>query len=323
LHFNTFLDYFLYFDYVAAFISFRNYFLDDLIHSYYSLLNDWNFNSFFNNFLYFTAEWYNLFHNSLYFLNPILINYFFFNTFNFFYYRNFYSDFYKLFNNFRYLFNLLDCLNDWYKLLYYSFHYLRYILDMVDCLLSRPVLDRINYFFYNLFNLKNYWLLDYLLNNFFNTFLNFFNLLDDFFHNHSLLFDNLDLPDFWYCMIYNFLAYHRLVNFNYLLADDLNFHNFRNLDSSLNNLFDNLWYFNYFFSDLLNFNYLLDNSIDILYHFNWNVHYLLNLFYLSVCHKFLDNFLNWNNHWNLHYSLHNFLNNFWHFNNFVINLEAF
>ena len=323
LYFNDFLDYFLYLDNLADFISFRNYFLDDFINSYYSLLNNRNFNSSFNNFFYLAAEWHNLFHNSLYFLNPILIYYFLFNTLHFFYNRNFSSDFYNFFDDFSNLFDFLDSLNNRDKPLYYFLHDLRYILDVIDCLSSRSVLDSINYFFHNLFNLENDWFLNYLLNDFFNTFLNFFDLLNDFLHNHSLLSDNFYLPNFWHCVIDYFLAYYRLVDFNYFLPDDLNYHNFGNLDSSLYDLFNYLWYFNYSFSDLLDFHYLFYDSIHILYHLNWNVYDLLNLFYLSVGHKFLDNFLNWNNYWNLYHSLHNLLNYFLHLHYFVVDLEAF
>lgn len=164
-----------------------------------------------------------------------------------------------------------------------------------------------NNFFDYLLNENLYWYCS--LNNS----LDWDNLLSDYL-NLSVLYDrDMDnfLNDCWFFYL------------NYLLSDNLLGNKFRNLDNSINNFFDNSWYFNYLLCLFLNNNDSIVVNINIFYNLNWDMHNFLYFHNLRSLNNFLHNLFNWNYLRNFNNSVYNLFNNFLHLYYFRDNSEDF
>lgn len=297
--------------------------LNNFLHFYNPLMNDWNFNNslhllgnFFVNLYYSCDDFFYLFdsvHRHYFFnndfhrirpINSVSHSHYFLNDL-----RNFYYSFFSLdydngsFNN---------------PINYNIPHF-----NVVFNLFCSDYFDLFHYLFYNFFNFHNFWDSNNLFNDFFNInwHLNYFlNYLLD--RNYLfLVYDNF--LDFNFNMIDNLSDYDRLLDLNYFLNYSFNGMHFGYLSDNFDNSILDCWDFNCF----LDYPFQWNNFFLIGIHYNWNFDWywnsLFNFHDFFNLYNLFNDFLHNNDLRNLNDPFDYFLNNFLNLNNFGHDPEDF
>ena len=198
-----------------------------------------------------------LFDYLLNFTDSIHVYDFLYTDFYLFYARNLNSDLDYLLNTLDHLFNNFDPFDNRDDLLYASFDYYRHFFNMVTDLFSIDIFYDRNELFNASLNLDYHWFLHDSLNNYFNLPVDDLNLLTSLSYRTYLLSDNLNRTYFFLNMTYIFFNIYYLLNLHYFLDNYLNGHDFRALNTLLNDSLDDSWYLH----DNLLANFYLDNLL--------------------------------------------------------------
>ncbi len=311
----------LYFNDFDCFVSFRNCFFNIFDHFDNFLLNDGYFNLSLNLFDNLSDQRHNFLYGLFYLLDPVLVNYLFFNNLYLLYSGYFHPYFHNLLYNLRHFFDPLNYLDYWDYFFDYPLYDLRHLLNVIHNLLGSFIVHCVDQFLYDLFNLNNHWFLYYSLHYLLHNDLHFFYFFDCFLHHNSLLLDHLHLSDLGHSLIHHSLDDDWLFYLYNFFLDDLNFNYFGYLDPLLHYFLYDFGNFYNFLFDLIDLYYFLDDLIDILDDFHWHMNHLLYFLYLCLVYNLLNNFLHWHNYGHFNHSLHYFLNNLGHLHYFVVDLE--
>jgi len=302
----------------------NDWFLNDFLNFYNSLLEEWDLNNFFN----FLDNLYILNDRSVsdnfYLFDTILDNNLFPNDWNFLRLSNNGIGLNNFLNNLWNLNNFLDSLNNRNWFLYDSINNLISHFNVIFNFLGISVLYLRNNLLDNLFNFNNLW----NLNDFFNKFLDNYWNLDYLFYNlwfgvYNNFFDNRNLSNLYLDVIDNLLNFNNFFDFNYFFDNFLNSYYFRDLFNDFNDSFNDLWNFNDSLNDLFNGDDFLNNICNNYWHFERNVNCFLYLFDFLNFNDFFGDLINSDNLRNLYDSVNNFLYDLFDLNYFGDNSEDF
>ena len=185
------------------------------------LLHNGYFNSSIHNLFYLLYHRHWMVYNSLYFFYSVSVNDLLFNNFNFLNCWDFNLHLNDLLYSFGYFNNFLNSLDDRNWLLNNNFDDFRHIHNLVDSFYGTSPLNDFNRLFnYTVKRLDNLHYLFYyfLFDNF-----NFDHFSDDSLDSHNLFFDYLNFSDLRNGVVDNLLNNHRLLDFNNLFPDHLDF----------------------------------------------------------------------------------------------------
>lgn len=292
--------------------TFNNDLSDNFRNSDNFFLDDRYFNSSVDNFfnLFYHGNW--MIHDSFNFFYSISVDYFLLNNFNFFYSRYFNLNLNYLFNYLGNFNDFLNSLNDGDRYFYNNFDNFRHSDRLVDYFSSTFEFSNFHRFFND--TIEGFNNLNNSFNNFLLNFFYFYNFSNDFLYSDNFFLDYFNFLDLRDSMVDDFLNNDWFFNLYYLFLDYFDFHNLGNFYHSLNNLFDNSWYFNYLFGVLRNFDNFLDNVINCLNNLDRNMDDLLNLLNFHNFHGSFNNSFYRDNLRNFNHSIHNFLDYLFYFN---------
>ena len=298
-------------------------FFNELLHNFYLLMDDGDFNKSFD------FHW-NLFDD----FNSLRINFFdffyflfdhyLFNDDLFLDYLGFcVNDFNNFFNNLGHLNDPLYCLDDGHRFLYDSLNDVMLNFNVIFDFSGIDILNYWHTFFYYFFDFDDLWDFNYFFNNLLDDYRDLYNFLNNFLSWNNFFVDDFDFMNLFFNMIHYPLYFDNFINFNNLLLEALHLMDFRNLFNHLDYLLYDNWHLHHLFNSISKGDNLINSSVDYHWLLQWDINFFLNLFDFFNFNNFFNYSINCYSLWYFDQFFNNLLHDFLNFHNFRHYFENF